>query len=65
MACSNTILIVDNNVVCNNYLQQQAARVLAEVDHELNSFMLFKQQLASDVINTKNRVDNKFVKAYS
>jgi hypothetical protein len=65
MACSNTILIVDNNVVCNNYLQQQAARVLTEVDHELNSFMLFKQQLASDVINTKNRVDNKFVKAYS
>jgi hypothetical protein len=65
MACSNTILIVGNTVVCNNYLQQQATKVLAEVNHELDSFMLFKQQLASDVINTKNRVDNKFKKAYS
>lgn len=65
MACSNTILIVGNTIVCNNYLQQQATKILAEVNHELDSFMLFKQQLANDVINTKNRVDNKTKKAYS
>lgn len=69
---ANNILIVGSNVVCNDYKQQQMAQLeakannlLEEIDCELNGFMLYKQQVVNDTKAAKNRVDNKFVLAYS
>lgn len=63
----SSILKVDG-VVDNNYLEQQARIVLAQVDNELNSYKEFKmeiQQDLQDLQDSKDRVDNKFKKAYS
>lgn len=53
MACSNDILIVNSTIVCSNYLQQQAARILAEVDAKFDMFMEEKQQVIGYVAKTK------------
>lgn len=53
MACSNDILIVNSTIVCSDYLQQQAAKVLAEVDAKFDLFMLEKQQVINYVAKAK------------
>jgi|LakMenEpi03Aug12_release.lakeMendotaPanAssembly.Ray.scaffolds.fasta_scaffold1247272_1 hypothetical protein len=60
----SSILKVDG-VVDNNYLEQQARIVLAQVDNELNSYKEFKMEIQQDLQDSKDRVDNKFKKAYS
>ena len=60
-----SILKVNNNVVDNNYLEQQARAVIAEVDRELNSYKEFKEEVQQDLQESRDRVDNKFKKAYS
>ena len=61
----SSILKVNNNVVDNNYLEQQARAVIAEVDRELNSYKEFKEEVQQDLQESRDRVDNKFKKAYS
>lgn len=61
----SSILKVDGVVVDNNYLEQQAIIVLAHVDRELNSYKEFKMEIQQDLQDSKDRVDNKFKKAYS
>ena len=56
---------VNNNVVDNNYLEQQARAVIAHVDRELNSYKEFKEEVQQDLQESRDRVDNKFKKAYS
>ena len=60
-----SILKVNNNVVDNNYLEQQARAIIAEVDRELNSYKEFKEEVQQDLQESRDRVDNKFKKAYS
>lgn len=60
-----SILKVNNNVVDNNYLEQQARAVIAHVDRELNSYKEFKEEVQQDLQESRDRVDNKFKKAYS
>jgi hypothetical protein len=60
----SSILKVDG-VVDNNYLEQQANTLLAQVDNELNSYREFKEELQQDLQESKDRVDYKFKKAYS
>ena len=61
----SSILKVNNVVVNNNYLEQQARAVLAEIDNELNSYKEFKREVQHDLQESKDRFDNKFKKAYS
>lgn len=61
----SSILKVNNVVVNNNYLEQQARAVLAEIDNELNSYKEFKREVQHDLLKSKDRFDNKFKKAYS
>lgn len=61
----SSILKVNDIVVDNNYLEQQARAVLAHVDNELNSYKEFKREIQQDLEESKDRVDNKFKKAYS
>ena len=61
----SSILKVNNNVVDNNYLEQQARAVIADVDRELNSYKEFKEEVQQDLQESRDRVDNKFKKAYS
>lgn len=61
----SSILKVNNVVVDNNYLEQQANTLLAHVDRELNSYKEFKREVQHDLQESKDRVDNKFKKAYS
>ena len=61
----SSILKVNNNVVDNNYLEQQARAVIAHVDRELNSYKEFKEEVQQDLQESRDRVDNKFKKAYS
>jgi hypothetical protein len=61
----SSILKVNGVVVDNNYLEQQAKTVLAQVDNELNSYKEFKMEIQQDLQESKDRVDNKFKKAYS
>ena len=60
-----SIFKVNNNVVDNNYLEQQANTLLAHVDRELNSYKEFKKEVQQDLQESRDRVDNKFKKAYS
>lgn len=60
-----SILKVNDVVVDNSYLEQQARAVIAEVDRELNSYKEFKEEVQQDLQESKDRVDNKFKKAYS
>lgn len=60
-----SILKVNDVVVDNSYLEQQARAVIAEVDRELNSYKEFKREVQHDLQESKDRVDNKFKKAYS
>ena len=61
----SSILKVNDVVVDNSYLEQQANTLLAEVDNELNSYKEFKMEVQHDLQESKDRVDNKFKKAYS
>lgn len=61
----SSILKVNNVVVDNNYLEQQANTLIAEVENELNSYKEFKREVQQDLQESKDRVDNKFKKAYS
>lgn len=61
----SSILKVNGVVVDNSYLEQQANTLLAEVDRELNSYKEFKEEVQQDLQESKDRVDNKFKKAYS
>jgi hypothetical protein len=61
----SSILKVDGVVVDNNYLEQQANTLLAHVDRELNSYKEFKREVQHDLLESKDRVDNKLKKAYS
>ena len=61
----SSILKVNGVVVDNSYLEQQANTLLAEVDRELNSYKEFKMEVQHDLQESKDRVDNKFKKAYS
>lgn len=59
------ILKVNGNIVNNEYLEQQANAVMAEVDNELNSYKEFKREIQQDLEESKDRVDYKLKKAYS
>jgi hypothetical protein len=61
----SSILKVNGVVVDNSYLEQQANTLLAHVDRELNSYKEFKMEVQQDLQESKDRVDNKFKKAYS
>lgn len=61
----SSILKVNDVVVDSSYLEQQANTLLAEVDNELNSYKEFKMEIQQDLLESKDRVDNKFKKAYS
>jgi hypothetical protein len=61
----SSILKVNGVVVDNDYLEQQARIVLAHIDSELNSYKEFKMEIQQDLQDSKERVDNKFKKAYS
>lgn len=61
----SSILKVNDVVVDDNYLEQQANTLLAEVDNELNSYKEFKREVQHDLQESKDRVDNKLKKAYS
>lgn len=59
------ILKVNGNIVNNEYLEQQANAIMAEVDNELNSYKEFKREIQQDLEESKDRVDYKLKKAYS
>lgn len=59
------ILKVNGNIVNNEYLEQQANAVMAEVDNKLNSYKEFKREVQQDLQESKDRVDYKLKKAYS
>ena len=59
------ILKVNGNIVNNEYLEQQANAIMAEVDNELNSYKEFKREVQQDLQESKDRVDYKLKKAYS
>lgn len=61
----SSILKVNGNIVNNEYLEQQANAVMAEVDNELNSYKEFKEEVQQDLQESKDRVDYKLKKAYS
>ena len=61
----SSILKVNNNIVDDNYLEQQANTLLAHVDRELNSYKEFKEEVQQDLQESRDRVDNKLKKAYS
>lgn len=61
----SSIIKVNDVVVDDNYLEQQANTLLAHVDRELNSYNEFKREVQQDLQESKDRVDNKFKKAYS
>lgn len=61
----SSILKVNGNIVNNEYLEQQANAVMAEVDNELNSYKEFKEEVQQDLEESKDRVDYKLKKAYS
>lgn len=52
---SNTILIVNDVVVCNDYLQQKACQILTEVDAKFDKFLEEKQQVINFVANKKKQ----------
>jgi hypothetical protein len=69
---SHNIVIVNGKVVCNDYAAQKlnsfdalANSLLEEADDVLDEHHRVKDSIGESIIRNKQRLDNKFVKAYS